>query len=293
MILGIDPKVDYALKHLLGRQATRPILINVLNSVLHPAPGLQIRDLELLDPFNPKEALDDKLSILDIKARDQAGRQFNVEMQMLGFRYYEKRILYACKLHQQQLHEGEDYLKLMPTISISFLDHALFPQVPDYHLRFRLLEHAHQVPFSEDLEFHILELPKFTKPAADLASELDILLYFLRYVEKMDTEALPTALQKQPLVLRAFEELKMLTQTDIERERYEARRKAQLDYNTGLKVARMEGRAEGRAEGKIERIHLCERLLKRPLTPTEQLVSRSLEDLIKLADDLQTQIFKE
>jgi len=38
-----------------------------------------------------------------------------------------------------------------------------------------------------------------------------------------------------------------------------------------VKVARMEGReegrSEGRAEGEIGRIHLCERLLKRPLTP--------------------------
>jgi len=73
MILGINPTVDYAFKHLLGRESTRPILIDVLESVLQPAPGRHIRDLELLNPFNPKEALDDKLSILDIKARDQAG----------------------------------------------------------------------------------------------------------------------------------------------------------------------------------------------------------------------------
>jgi len=290
MILGIDPKVDYAFKHLFGREATRPILINVLDSVLNPATGHQIQDIELLNPFNPKEALDDKLSILDIKARDQAGRQFNVEMQMLAFRYYDKRILYYwAKLHQQQLYEGQDYLELKPTISISFLDHVLFPQVPDYHLRFRLLETSHGFPFTEDLEFHLLELPKFTKSAVELSSGVDIWLYFLRHAEKMDTEALPAALQ-QPLVLRALEELKMLAQTDVERERYEARRKAQLDYNTGLKVARMEGRAEGEMIG---RIHLCERLLNRPLTPTEHLVSRSLEDLIQLADDLQVQVFKE
>ena len=42
-----------------------------------------------------------------------------------------------------------------------------------------------------------------------------------------------------------------------------------------------------RVEGEIGRIHLCERLLNRPLTPTEQLASRSLEDLIQLAEDLQ------
>jgi hypothetical protein len=91
------------------------------------------------------------------------------------------------------------------------------------------------------------------------------------------------------LVLQALEELKMLALTGQERERYEARRKAQLDYNTGLKAARM----EGRAEGEIGRIHLCERLLKRPLTPTEQLTSRSLEDLIQLANELQAQVVKE
>jgi predicted transposase/invertase (TIGR01784 family) len=282
MILDVDPKVDYAFKHLFGRDTTRPILINVLDSVLNPAPGHHIQDIDLLNPFNPKEALDDKLSILDIKARDQSGRQFNVEMQMLAYRYYEKRILYyAAKLHQQQLHEGQDYLELKPTISISFLDHVLFPQVPAYHLRFRLLEASHPVQFTDDLEFHLLELPKFTKTAEELASGLDIWLYFLRHAAKMDTEALPAALQ-QPLVLRAVEELKMLSQTDPERERYEARRKAQLDYNTGLKVSRMEGE-------KIGVIHLLERWLNRPETPTEQLVALSFDALTRLADALQAE----
>lgn len=84
MILGVDPTVDYAFKHLLGRDPTRPILIDVINSVLDPAPGHRVSAIELLNPFNPKETETDKLSVLDIKARDQSGRQFNVEMQMLG-----------------------------------------------------------------------------------------------------------------------------------------------------------------------------------------------------------------
>src|SRR6266481_5834947 len=148
MILGIDPKVDYAFKHLFGRETSRPILIDVLDSVLQPPAGRHIQELELLNPFNPKEALDDKLSILDIKARDQSGRQFNIEMQLLAYRYYEKRILYyASKLHQQQMHEGQDYLTLQPTLSISFLNHVHFPQVGDYHLHFRLLEDRHHFPF--------------------------------------------------------------------------------------------------------------------------------------------------
>jgi hypothetical protein len=57
----------------------------------------------------------------------------------------------------------------------------------------------------------------------------------------------------------------------------------------------MEGREEGRTEGhsegeKIGLIHAFERLLNRPETPTEQLTRLSLDDLTRLADDLQAQL---
>src|SRR5438132_68853 len=141
MLLDVDPKVDYAFKHLFGRNSTRPLLMHLADAVLDPAPGHAIAHVELLNPFNPKEAPDDKLSVLDVKARDQSGRQLNLEMQMLAFRHYEKRILYYWgKFHTQQLHEGQDYLALRPTISISFLDHILFPGAAGCHHHFRLLE---------------------------------------------------------------------------------------------------------------------------------------------------------
>jgi len=100
----------------------------------------------------------------------------------------------------------------------------------------------------------------------------------------METEALPAALQ-EPLVLRALEELKMLKQADSERERYESRRKAQLDDQTRLKVARLEGE-------KIGAIHAYQRLLNRPETPTQELASIPLAELTRLAEDLQEQVLK-
>lgn len=215
---------------------------------------------------------------------------------------------YACKLHQQQLHEGQDYFALRPTISISFLNHIRFPQAADYHLRFRLLDEVHQLLLTDDLEFHLLELPKFDKPAEKLTTGLDRWLYFLRHAEMMDVEALHASLQ-QPLVVRALEELKMLTQTDLERERYEARRKAQLDENTLVNVARLEGEQKGRLEGEqkgrlegeqqgrlegeqIGLIHAYERLLNRPETSAVELAARGLAELKRLADELQQQVLK-
>lgn len=76
-----------------------------------------------------------------------------------------------------------------------------------------------------------------------------------------------------------------MTQSELDRERYEAHRKAQLDYNTGLKVARLEGE-------KIGMIHLSERLLNLPETPTEQLLGLTLDDLTCRADELQARLLK-
>jgi hypothetical protein len=71
----------------------------------------------------------------------------------------------------------------------------------------------------------------------------------------------------------------MLTQTDIERERYEARRKAQLDHNTAMNFAKIVGA-----------INAYEQLLELPETPEAQLIRLSREDLIRLADDLKKRL---
>lgn len=89
-----DPKVDFAFKHVFAREQNKPLLISLLDAVLQPEAGQNIESLELLNPFNDREALDEKLSILDIKARDQNGRQFNVEMQMLAYGAFRQRALY-------------------------------------------------------------------------------------------------------------------------------------------------------------------------------------------------------
>jgi predicted transposase/invertase (TIGR01784 family) len=301
MIPNINPQVDYAFKHLLGRDATRPILIAVVNSVLnHPALGRRIRSLDLLNPFNPKESFDDKLTVLDIKARDQDGWQLNIEMQIVAHRFFDRRSLYyLTKFHTQQLHEGHDYVEVRPTILMVFLNGVLFPEAPAYHLRFRMLETDSHFPFSNDLELHLLELPKFNKSAEELTSELDIWLYFLRHAEKMDLEAMPPALQQRPLVLRAMEELMKLSQDDLERERYESRLKAQRDYNAGMMDAELRGAERALEQGieigldkgeMVAEIRARERQLNRPQTPREKLRAMSLEELTRIADELQAQL---
>ena len=94
MLIGIEPTVDYAFKRVFGRTENADILISLLNAVLGRPAGERIASLEILNPFLPQERLDDKAAVLDIKARDESGRLFNVEMQIRPHHALRERLLY-------------------------------------------------------------------------------------------------------------------------------------------------------------------------------------------------------
>jgi len=125
-----------------------------------------------------------------------------------------------------------------------------------------------------------------------MATPLDRWLYFLRHAENLDTAALPGTLDV-PEIHRALGDLQMMTQSELERERYESRLKLQRDIYTALKEARDEGEEKGRQEerrdGRIERIHFLQRLLRQGLTPVDQLQKQAPADLERLVEQLEAQ----
>jgi predicted transposase/invertase (TIGR01784 family) len=307
MILGIDPKVDYAFKWLFGREQNVALLISLLNAVLQRPPTAEVVAVEILNPFQEKELEADKLTILDIKARDPIGRLFNVKMQLLVFGAFRPRVLYYwAKLHREHLGEGEDYAALRPTVTIVFVNEKLFPAVPNWHSVFELRERETGVIFSDQLQLHVLEIPKFSLTADELRTPLEQWMYFLKHGAELDPDHLPQAL-RGPDYQQALEEMKQMTQSELERERYESRLKAQRDLAALLQDARSEGLAQGRSEalaearseglvqgrseglvqGLIRQIHLCQRVLQQPMTANEQLHALPLPDLERLAQDLE------
>lgn len=333
MRIEIDPKVDYAFKRLFGDEAHSALLIHLLNAVLQPPPGRRVREIHLLNPFNEKEYLTDKLSVVDLKVRDQGGRQFLVEMQLLVPWVFPKRVLYYwARLHQQQMQEGDAYETLVPTITLCFINEALRHDDTRYHLRYRLWDDDHRHMLTRDLEMHILDLSKFDVPAERVATPLEQWCYFLKHATTLDPDDWPPALE-QPELRQAVEVLKMLTNDEQERHRYEDRLKAQRDqasllyavnnakevallarqegleegHETGMKKGLQEGlekglekgmekglekgREEGLEKGReIGRIHLCEQLLRQPLTPREDLLRLTPDELRTRADELQQRV---
>jgi predicted transposase/invertase (TIGR01784 family) len=284
MVPGIDPKVDLVFKRLFGTEANADLLIDLLNAVLAWPPGRAVTAVEILNPFSDQEALDDKLSILDVKARDATGRLFNVEMQMEPHRAYPARVVYyLTRLHQQQLHAGDDYHTLAPSCSISFLDHVLFRGRPRGHWRFHLRDEEEPGSvFSDQLGVYVVELPKFDRPAAELVTPLERWCFFLRHGAILDTEQLPEAL-RFPQMHKAMEVLRMVTQSDLDRERYEARLKYRRDEDARLHDAKELGVLIGK-------IQFGERLLRLEPTPPETLDALSLEQLRERVTSLEAQL---
>ncbi|MBK1653649.1 hypothetical protein CKO29_02880 [Allochromatium vinosum] len=127
----IDPKIDCVFKALLGSESNRALLIHFLNANLGSALPAPITEVEILNPYNDKEFLDDKLSIVDVKARDQRGCLHQIEIQLLANRDLPARILYTwADLYSAQLHSGEDYGQLKPTYAIWLLGEDLLPERP-------------------------------------------------------------------------------------------------------------------------------------------------------------------
>ncbi len=66
----ISPQIDYIFKALLGAEVNRNLLVHFLNAIIGSELATPLTTVDIMNPYNDKEYLDDKLSIVDVKARE-------------------------------------------------------------------------------------------------------------------------------------------------------------------------------------------------------------------------------
>jgi len=205
--------VDYAFKRLLGTPGHEPLLINLLNAVLRETIPAPLTTVVLPNPFDAKETEDDKLAILDVKARDDDGRVYNIEMQMRPEAEYPAWALYYwAGLFREQLHAGEYYDTLQPAISIHIMDWLMFRDFEEYHLDFQIRNRVHpDKVFSPLLQMHVIQLPRCPMAPESLNNDLARWCYLLRQGPDLDPKELPTKLNADS-IHKAMEILAMMVQ---------------------------------------------------------------------------------
>ncbi|MGR8934792.1 MAG: Rpn family recombination-promoting nuclease/putative transposase [Gammaproteobacteria bacterium] len=247
----LNPKTDFAFKKIFGSEESRDILLSFLNAILELEHPYCIQEVQILDPYLAPKIKGMKDTYLDVRVKDEQGRSYIVEMQVLNVAGFEKRILYnACKTYANQIQKGEDYHTLTPVIAITITDFTMFDELPDVINRFKLRAKADPEICQDDLELIFAELPKFTLTENELSSVLDKWLYFLRTAP--DLCAVPPVLAQEPAIAHAFGIANKAGLAPEELENQERREIFIQDQRGALLLAEQRGEQRGRTTVSLE-----------------------------------------
>lgn len=148
-----------------------------------PAP---IAVVQLRNPIQPSEFVDDGQIVVDVIATDASGEVFQVEMQSWNHAALKERILYAwATLYKAQLEKGDKYTELRPVVSIWLMDQNTFRGATGFHHRFRVRDDDGLLELSSHLELHVLELDRW-RQHPDLATPAG-LLGWRRFLTEAET----------------------------------------------------------------------------------------------------------
>ena len=198
-----DPTNDIAFKKIFGDRNKKEILISFLNAILDFEGRQTITNIIIVNPYQVPKIEQLKETILDIKATNQAGENFIVEMQKKDLGDFTKRTLYyTSKAYVEQLNKGDKYSKLRKVYFIGLVKFNIFSS-KNHISRHLILNKETLSQDFDDFEFTFLELKKFNKSLDQLETLLDKWVYFLKYAEKLDF--IPKELEDVSEIEEAFQ----------------------------------------------------------------------------------------
>ena len=167
----LDPKHDLVFKKVFGHANLLQSFLNALLPLSSPIESLEYLPAEMV-PEIPVL----KHSIVDVRCRDQNGRQFIVEMQMLWTDSFKSRVLFnASKAYVRQIDKTEDYESLEPVFSLNLVNQSFEKDTAEFYHHYAIVHLQDSGKRLHGLEFVFVELPKFRpekvldQPMADQA----------------------------------------------------------------------------------------------------------------------------
>lgn len=233
---------DYAFKKLFGRQENIIILQEFLSVVLELDKS-EFQDIIIENPTVGNYYADEKQGILDIKVTLQSGQKISIEMQNLWEPHYEKRTyFYWASRYLEKFEPGKAYKYLTRCISIHILG-EVFPLTDELHSIYRVINVKNFQPFSDDLEFHFLDLTKLKQEENN--SDLELWLKFIQTEDKAVREELG---RRNAIMQYANEVMNQFYADKKERLNYEAAFRYESDRATLLEA----GIDIGEQRGKLQ-----------------------------------------
>ncbi len=281
---------DFIFKKVFAQDENNSELIDLLEAIL----DIKIKKVEVKNPELPKNAMDEKASILDIKAYVNDDTIIDIELQVKNeYNITERSILYLSKLVAGQMEVGEDYIKLKKSVSIIILLFNYFETNTYHNIAHMKFEKTKEEKYVEmgykeeqeiaipKLEMHFIELPKFVKKNGGTKTKLEQWLWLISGRE----DEIKMAEKENVQLKKASEKLDKMNLTESERELYEARELGLYFQQIGLANAEEHGYQEGQLQ---ERKKYVQKLLKKNMSDKEimDLVEIDKKELEKLKQEL-------
>jgi predicted transposase/invertase (TIGR01784 family) len=250
----VYPYTDFLVRYLLGDEENTDLLLSFINAVNENSGLPLIKSVTIKNSFNLIDYQSDKESVLDVKAIDEHGVQYDIEIQAFGNKLFSNRSLYYwAKLYSSQLEKGNQYQQLKPVICINLINFTLIKETSDVHSCFLPIEkNNHDLILTDHFVINFLELPKFFKKEK-FNSNLENWMAFFKY-EGQEEDIMKTIIKNNPNIAKAHDKYNAFTLNDKYIEMYEARLKWQRQYSSDVTYAEEQGIKKGIIEGKIEGI---------------------------------------
>ena len=246
---------DLFARYLLGKNGNEDLLTDLVNSTLREFNFEEVKDLEIIDPYNLSENIDLKESIIDIKAKTKDNQTVIIEIQLCGNIDFLKRIFYyISKNVVNEVKEGENYNNVQKIISINLLDFNLkFGDKGKAHRCFKLID-TKDLNISLDLiQIHILEVKRFIEIIKNSTKEElknNRLLSWMKFFTSDNLELIEKELKEENQIMsKVIEEYRKFTSDDKMMRAYAAREAFLVGQKMMLRREREDGFDEGKLEG--------------------------------------------
>ena len=179
--------------------------MGLLNSILKE----KVSSIELnCNTILERDVFDDKLGILDIRAKINNNMDCNIEMQVVDQNNIEKRILfYLSKMYSSNIKKSKNYNEMNKCISILFTDFEIknFKNIHKYITKWNLREEKYvNIVLTDAIEIYIIELPKINKYKEN--TKLDIWVKFISDSGDVDMDKADEPIKKAKEILEEISE---------------------------------------------------------------------------------------
>ena len=277
----VDIKNDVAFRKIFGNEHKTAIIISFLNAVLKLVGDHKIKEVGIMNPYLLPRVAGEKASIIDVRAKDEKGRQFVIEMQVADVDGFDKRVqYYTCRDYSMQIQRGEQYPLLKPTYFVGILDFDFFesPHYLSHHIIVNGETYEHTL---KDIQFTFIELKKFNLAAQALKTLTEKWIFFIKNAENLDV--IPDHVDDQGLK-EAYQDADKHSWGKEELIAYDNASIAEQDERGKMKAAEKKGKTEGKIE-------VIEKSWKEniPVEMISKIVSLPIEEVSEMIENLDNQ----